>query len=356
MEMFAVGGNPELFDEIVTPEVEQELRAEQARLAIECGFTEKEARKRYEIWPETKVERGEKNKRELDELQSETRRLADGPHPDLEDLDLDQSPDRRDVAAGGAVMTCVICGRPYEGHGHNARPVAEGRCCDACNASVVVPHRIAAGGNIDDGMAAKMKAQIRAVGAVWRALKTPTAENVEASLKAQREATPSVAAEALREALTAEQAERYREVVSQYWKEKAMEMSAVGGNPEMFEEIITPEVEKELLAEQARLAIECGFTEEEAGKKYEIWPETKLLPSQNQPGQAVANRHECVGEGVVPMGHCDEAECEDLLSGITPEAEQRLQAATARRVMKEHGFSEEVVRRLYGLWPETKLD
>jgi hypothetical protein len=127
-------------------------------------------------------------------------------------------------------------------------------------------------------------------------------------------------------------------------REEAMEKFAVGDNPKLFEEIITPEVEQELLAEQARLAIEYGFTEEEARKRYEIWPETKLLPSQNQPEQPVANEQECVAEGVVPTGHSDEAECEDLLSGITPEGEQRLQAATARRVMKEHGFSEEARR------------
>jgi hypothetical protein len=55
MEMFAVGDNPEIFEEIITPEVEQELQAEQARLAIECGFTDGEARRKYGIWPETKV-------------------------------------------------------------------------------------------------------------------------------------------------------------------------------------------------------------------------------------------------------------------------------------------------------------
>jgi hypothetical protein len=37
---------------------------------------------------------------------------------------------------------CSICGAPYKGFGHNAAPVNEGRCCDGCNTSVVVPVRI----------------------------------------------------------------------------------------------------------------------------------------------------------------------------------------------------------------------
>lgn len=38
--------------------------------------------------------------------------------------------------------TCVICHKPFEGYGNNAEPVAEGRCCDECNAKVVIPARI----------------------------------------------------------------------------------------------------------------------------------------------------------------------------------------------------------------------
>ena len=37
---------------------------------------------------------------------------------------------------------CVICEEPIEGYGHNARPYAEGRCCDVCNVSWVIPMRI----------------------------------------------------------------------------------------------------------------------------------------------------------------------------------------------------------------------
>tara|TARA_B000000609_G_scaffold12790_1_gene7924 strand:- start:181 stop:360 length:180 start_codon:yes stop_codon:yes gene_type:complete len=45
---------------------------------------------------------------------------------------------------------CVICKQeigvdPISGWdgGHNAEPIAEGRCCDACNAMEVIPARIA---------------------------------------------------------------------------------------------------------------------------------------------------------------------------------------------------------------------
>jgi len=37
---------------------------------------------------------------------------------------------------------CTICGRVYYGYGHNAEPVAPGRCCDACNAQHVMPRRV----------------------------------------------------------------------------------------------------------------------------------------------------------------------------------------------------------------------
>lgn len=37
---------------------------------------------------------------------------------------------------------CSICGKRYEGYGNNAQPVNEGRCCDYCNANVVIPTRM----------------------------------------------------------------------------------------------------------------------------------------------------------------------------------------------------------------------
>ena len=36
---------------------------------------------------------------------------------------------------------CSICGGEITGHGNNAAPVTDGRCCDACNMAVVVPAR-----------------------------------------------------------------------------------------------------------------------------------------------------------------------------------------------------------------------
>jgi len=37
---------------------------------------------------------------------------------------------------------CCICNNPYFGYGNNARPVAEGRCCDTCNTTKVIPARL----------------------------------------------------------------------------------------------------------------------------------------------------------------------------------------------------------------------
>lgn len=33
---------------------------------------------------------------------------------------------------------CCICGKEYEGHGNNAAPIKEGRCCDDCNVKVIL--------------------------------------------------------------------------------------------------------------------------------------------------------------------------------------------------------------------------
>ena len=37
---------------------------------------------------------------------------------------------------------CSICGKSYEGYGNNAEPINNGRCCDYCNAMIVIPRRI----------------------------------------------------------------------------------------------------------------------------------------------------------------------------------------------------------------------
>ena len=40
--------------------------------------------------------------------------------------------------------TCCICGKNFEGWGNNPAPVKdEGVCCDDCNATRVIPARIA---------------------------------------------------------------------------------------------------------------------------------------------------------------------------------------------------------------------
>jgi hypothetical protein len=36
---------------------------------------------------------------------------------------------------------CSICQLTYTGFGNNAQPVNDGRCCDTCNALVVIPAR-----------------------------------------------------------------------------------------------------------------------------------------------------------------------------------------------------------------------
>ncbi len=42
----------------------------------------------------------------------------------------------------GKLKNCSICGESYEGYGNNAEPVNSGRCCDECNATIVIPRRI----------------------------------------------------------------------------------------------------------------------------------------------------------------------------------------------------------------------
>jgi hypothetical protein len=41
------------------------------------------------------------------------------------------------------IMICVICGHKLEGYGNDPYPVkSEGRCCDKCNITKVIPARI----------------------------------------------------------------------------------------------------------------------------------------------------------------------------------------------------------------------
>ncbi len=40
-------------------------------------------------------------------------------------------------------MKCTICDGPLDDqYGNNAEPVSKGKCCNICNATVVVPARI----------------------------------------------------------------------------------------------------------------------------------------------------------------------------------------------------------------------
>jgi hypothetical protein len=44
-------------------------------------------------------------------------------------------------------MKCIICKGEIEqkehwAEGNNAEPIAKGRCCDACNMTVVIPTRL----------------------------------------------------------------------------------------------------------------------------------------------------------------------------------------------------------------------
>ena len=38
---------------------------------------------------------------------------------------------------------CSICKKEYFGWGNNAQPVNDGRCCDDCNTTAVIPARLA---------------------------------------------------------------------------------------------------------------------------------------------------------------------------------------------------------------------
>ena len=40
------------------------------------------------------------------------------------------------------LVNCIICDKKIKGFGHNAEPVAKGRCCEDCNYEVVIPYRL----------------------------------------------------------------------------------------------------------------------------------------------------------------------------------------------------------------------
>ena len=39
-------------------------------------------------------------------------------------------------------MDCSICKDDIKDYGHNAQPINNGRCCDLCNSTFVIPFRI----------------------------------------------------------------------------------------------------------------------------------------------------------------------------------------------------------------------
>ena len=46
---------------------------------------------------------------------------------------------REDGGFGGVVKAeCCMCGATYKGYGHNAQPIYNARCCDDCNALVLI--------------------------------------------------------------------------------------------------------------------------------------------------------------------------------------------------------------------------
>ncbi len=51
----------------------------------------------------------------------------------LEDLMNSESEEEEEI--------CVLCRKLIEGHGNNAQPLHEGRCCDECNVTKVIPER-----------------------------------------------------------------------------------------------------------------------------------------------------------------------------------------------------------------------
>ena len=52
------------------------------------------------------------------------------------------------------VKICCICGKTFEGWGNNPYPVVkdeDARCCDDCNATYVIPARLEALSNSNEG-------------------------------------------------------------------------------------------------------------------------------------------------------------------------------------------------------------
>ena len=69
-------------------------------------------------------------------------------HGDFDHASLNYSGHQNMILKAETMMPekqCVICGGPYIGYGHNPEPIfpmSRGRCCDVCNATVVIPYRL----------------------------------------------------------------------------------------------------------------------------------------------------------------------------------------------------------------------
>lgn len=50
---------------------------------------------------------------------------------------------KKAIATGKKGGQCCICPRPFIGFGNSAEPVKTGQCCDLCNATVIIPKRLA---------------------------------------------------------------------------------------------------------------------------------------------------------------------------------------------------------------------
>ena len=61
---------------------------------------------------------------------------------------------------------CVICSGLIIGHGYNAAPVKDGRCCDHCNEHIVLPKRWEMRGTtlrLPDGMTVETSGEYRTI-------------------------------------------------------------------------------------------------------------------------------------------------------------------------------------------------
>lgn len=62
-------------------------------------------------------------------------------HPFTREMKSIQKNDLANVSSNSHEV-CCICGNKIKGYGHNTAPAAEGRCCDDCNKSIILPARM----------------------------------------------------------------------------------------------------------------------------------------------------------------------------------------------------------------------